>query len=79
MNNMPSFFSNLHPDIFVKISFLIILFLFIAFTIIILNQVRSLNKIFSLHKTTAAMLPSAMAVLYFFLAVSLFIIALVIL
>lgn len=79
MNSLFSFLSLIHFGSFVKVTFLIMLFLYVIFALIIQNQVRSLNKLVTIENGHSSYVLRAFAILYVLLAISLFLVSIVIL
>lgn len=77
-NNILNIIGNLPgPFFFIKIGFLVLLFGYIIFAFVILNQVISLNKIITIKSATG--FNFYIALLHLLVSVSLFIVGLVIL
>ena len=72
-------FANYGLALFFKIALLILILLFVIFVIILFNHVKSLGKIVIIKDVAGASLIRSLAVLYVVFAVSLFLLAVVIL
>lgn len=79
MNDLPSIIEALSLNLFAKIAVLILLFLYILFALVIFLRVRSLNRVIIIADFHTSSLLQLLVVIHFFLALSLFLIALVIL
>lgn len=75
--NFSLFDQLLNPFFLLKIGFLLVIFIYIIFSLVVLNQVSAMNNIIKEVRSSAIIF--FLAILNLFLAVSLFIIALVIL
>jgi len=80
MNNaLLPIIQSIHLAFIFKIVILIILGLFFVFTFVLMLQVRALSNVIKIYAYQASRLITLFAVIYFFLAIALFISALVIL
>ena len=78
MLNIPPFLIN-DSLLFIKAVFLIFVFLFILGSFILLNQVKSLNKVVTILASFSSGTLQVVTIIYFLALVSLFLTALVIL
>lgn len=76
---LPPILSNFNLGLFVKIPLLTLLFLFFIFTLVLLNQTRALARIVHIQAKSASLFIRFLMLSYVVAALSLFLVALVIL
>lgn len=74
-----TFFANFHIALVFKVVVLVILFLYIVYSFFLLTQVRALSQLVYIYAQQASRILLFASVVYFFLTLSLFLTALVIL
>ncbi len=78
-NSFIPILQTIHVAFVFKVIILIILGLFLIFTFVLLTQIRSLNNIVRIHAANASRIVVGFAIIYFLLAIALFVSAIVIL
>lgn len=74
-----SFLNEPSIDLFFKVAVLIVIGIYLLFTLIALTQVRALNRLVRIESGKSSFIIQNLFLLYFFLVASLFLLALVIL